>query len=467
MTIDEQLRGIARRADQAQAVITADEVIQRASTHGTRPFTTGSGLNGDHTVVSLRPVHFTEEDHNMIDLETPSQSDEQRRGSRRTIVVALVAAAAVIAIALFAFRSDEPPSPADQTAPTVPATGAPVTAAPVTSAPVTAAPATSVPALSDLEVIQAGVDALYSGDAERAAELFELSDRTDDQIRAESAYQAAIGGRLGLTCREDTTPGSFHCTTPYTNAMTEAVRAGGGDDVWPVVVEDGVITQFGFTEHTGLLIEMGIYLASVDRFDGYEDCMGGPFREMCATIQLEHLDAWASWHNTREPADIVETVLASWYRGDCEAALLIAWGDSDCSAASVPAQMVAYEAALGAQVSLENCTTTLGTDQTILSCEVHYANAMNAAVGEPPSVTVRDFVLLFGFFTGGPDEQPWYAVDYPEDAELRDSFRRFAEGGDLVDEFAAAGCESARSPECATLIVDNLDEWATWYETNG
>ena len=77
--------------------------------------------------------------------------------------------------------------------------------------------------------------------------------------------------------------------------MTQAVRAGGGRDVWPVMVEDGVITQFGFTEHTGLLIEMGIYLASVDRFDGYEDCFNGPFPESCATIQMENLDAWASW----------------------------------------------------------------------------------------------------------------------------------------------------------------------------
>ena len=50
------------------------------------------------------------------------------------------------------------------------------------------------PTMSDLEVIEAGVAAFYSGEAERAAELFELADRTDDQIRAESAYQAAIGG---------------------------------------------------------------------------------------------------------------------------------------------------------------------------------------------------------------------------------------------------------------------------------
>jgi hypothetical protein len=69
--------------------------------------------------------------------------------------------------------------------------------------------------------------------------------------------------------------------------------------------------------------------------------------------------------------------------------------------------------------------------------------------------------------TAGPGEEPWYEVDYPEDTELRNSFRRFAEEGELADEYAAAGCASARSPECANLIVDNLDAWATWYETNG
>ena len=69
--------------------------------------------------------------------------------------------------------------------------------------------------------------------------------------------------------------------------------------------------------------------------------------------------------------------------------------------------------------------------------------------------------------TAAPDERPWHEVDYPEDFELRDSFSLFAEGGELVAEYAEAGCASVRSPECANLIVDNLDAWASWYETNG
>jgi hypothetical protein len=414
------------------------------------------------------PVQASQEEPAIVDLETPSHTDELQKRRKRVLVAGLLAAA-VVAIALMAIRNDDPVSPADQPS-TVPV---PVTV-PLTSPPpaltteptATAAATTSAPRASDLEVIEAGVAAFYSGDGERAAELFELADRTDDQIRAESAYQAAVGGRLDLSCAEST-PGSFNCSTPYRNAMTDAIGEGGGSDVWPVVVEDGVITQFGFTEHSGLLTEMGTFLAGEGRFDGYEDCLSGPFRESCATIQLENLDAWAAWHETLEPTDRVEAVLKSWFGGNCDAAVLLSFGEIDCSASSVPAQTIAYESILGAQVSVEECETTSAGDQLGLSCEVHYSNAMNSAVGKPPSVIARPFVLTRNVLTAGLDEEPWYEVDYPEDTELRDSFRLFAEGGELAEEYADAGCASTRSPECANLIVNNLDAWATWYETNG
>jgi len=335
-----------------------------------------------------------------------------------------------------------------------------------TAAPTTAAPTTTAATMSDLDVIEAGVAAFYSGDAERAAELFELVDRTDDQIRAESAYQAAIGGRLDLSCAESS-PGLFNCSTPYHNAMTEAIGQGGGHDSWPVKVEDGVITEFGFTEHTGLLLDMGTFLAIEGRFEGYENCVDGPFQESCATIQMENLDAWATWHDTAEPADKVEAVLESWYRGDCAAAVVLSWDATDCSTSSLTAETVAYESMLGAQVSLENCESAPGGDHVRLACEVQYSNVMNSAVQKPPAVTEREFLVMYGVLAAGPDAQPWYEIDYPEDTELRDSFKVFAEGGELADEYAAAGCATERSPECATLIVDNLDAWATWYETNG
>ena len=46
---------------------------------------------------------------------------------------------------------------------------------------------------------------------------------------------------------------------------------------------------------------------------------------------------------------------------------------------------------------------------------------------------------------------------------LRESFQAFAEGGKVKDEYASAGCASARTRECASLIMDNLDDCAAWY----
>ena len=342
--------------------------------------------------------------------------------------------------------------------------GGTVAAATASTGTAPSAPATT---MSDLEVIEAGVAAFYSGDADGSAALFELADRTDDQIRAESAYQKVIGGRLELSCTPGEAPGSFTCLTPYRNAMTDAISEGGGHDAWPVVVEDGVITQFGFTEHTGLLMEMATFLESEGRFGGFDRCTHSPFAEPCASIVMENLDGWAAWRQTLQPADRVKTVVKAWYGANCQAAVVLSWGATDCAPSSVPGQTVAYESILGAQVSVDNCVANPGGTHLSLSCEVTYSNALNNAVGKPASATTREFVLMYGVMPAGLDEKPWYEADYSEDSELRDSFRRFAEGGALADDYAAAGCASTRSSACAHLILDNLDAWATWHKTNG
>jgi hypothetical protein len=337
----------------------------------------------------------------------------------------------------------------------------------------TAAP--DVETLTDLEVIEAFIAALYSGNAERAAELFETSSgqfyTTDDEIREEAAYQAAIGGRLTLNCTEQPTPGTFSCRVPYHNAMTDAIGHVDQGDTVTVVVEDGVITEFwgAFPVHSFIVHDMGTFLASEGRFEGYWDCLFRPFPASCGTIQRENLDAWVQWREKvdMEPADYVHLAVESWYRGDCQTAIFFAKSWIDCSASSTASQTMEYESILGAQVSVKNCgEPTAGLDgDFLLSCEVHYSNAMNAAVGKPPSVTTREFTVFPNVDV--PDAEPWYEGDYPEDAELRESFRLFAEGGELRDEYVAAGCASARTPECANLILDNLDDWAAWYETNG
>jgi hypothetical protein len=381
------------------------------------------------------------------------------------------AAALVVAIAIgvglyFAF--------ADEPEPVVEAT--PTTVAPEPT-PTTAAPEAET--ATDLETIEAGVAAFYSGDGEKAAELFELSDRTDEQIREEAAYQAAIGGRLTLNCTggED---GVFQCTVPYQNAMTDALGSVDHGDTNRVVVEDGVITEFGFPEHSWMVLSMGAFLAIEGRFDGYEDCGFGPFPASCAAIQLENLDAFVEWRKTAlEPAQLVEATLASWYGGDCGQATFLSgtefndvYSADDCASGPTqpptsPIRMMDYESILGAEVSVDSCETLSTGDAIDVTCEVHYSNAMSQAVGRPPAVTVREFsILVDAILTDIGGEQAWYKVNYPEDVELRDSFRSFADSGDLADEYTEAGCATDRTENCANLIMENIDDWAAWYEAN-
>jgi hypothetical protein len=167
--------------------------------------------------------------------------------------------------------------------------------------PTTPAPAET---MTDLEIIGSGVDALYSGEVERAVELFELQDGDDDQIRQEAAYQAAIGGRLTLNCTEVlvlapggellNTPGVFTCNVPYHNAITDAVGyVDSPGDTNRVVVSDGVITEFAIPEHGFLLNEVGIFLE--EQVEGYEGCVDDLRTPECASLIVDHLDEWAAW----------------------------------------------------------------------------------------------------------------------------------------------------------------------------
>lgn len=164
--------------------------------------------------------------------------------------------------------------------------------------PTTVAP--EVETLTDLEVIQAGVAAFYSGDAERAVELFELPDRTDDQIRGEAAFQAAIGGRLTLSCTKQVTPGEFFCHAPYHNAITDAINHRDGGDTFRVVVEGGVIREFSFPEHSGLMVPLAGFISQVENNQAceQEELLVLPRTADCANFILEHLDEFAADYET-------------------------------------------------------------------------------------------------------------------------------------------------------------------------
>jgi hypothetical protein len=463
---ESKLRWLSERGNP----VGAEELIERIE----------ADLAGDPLVVIAKRREGTL----MTKTRQPQETGQASRFRGPAWAVAAFVAILAVAALYLAFVDDD-----DQVAEPTPTTV-------IEPNPTTVTP--DVETMTDLETIEAGVAAFYSGDAERAVELFELPDRTDDEIRQEAAYQAAIDGRLSLNCTEST-PGKFNCSMPYHNAITDVAgdwfgpNPLNGEDRIEVVVEDGVITEFSFPEHPAINLHLGSFLATEGRLDGYEDCAFGPLSESCAAIQLENLDAWAEWSETMEPwsetmepATLVDAALRAWYGGDCLEAHYIGGemlsngymdgANALCPPSASSSQTIEYESILGADVSVEACEeggAVGGEDrfghlfvpweETFPSCEVHYSNAMNAAVGKSPSVTVRAFgvVISLGLLNH------WYEDDpYPEDTELRESFRLFAEGGELQDEYADAGCAAARTPECANLIMDNLDEWAAWYGIN-
>jgi hypothetical protein len=328
----------------------------------------------------------------------------------------------------------------------------------------TTAPETQT--MTDLEIVEAGVAALYSGDAETAAELFELESHTDDQIRELAAYQAAIDGRLDLLCTEGSTAGTFNCTIPYHNAMTDALGTVDRGDTIQVVVSDGQIRQFAFPVHSWMILSMATFLSLEGRFDAYESCVEGAYSESipasCASVEVENLDSWAEWYEGLDGPAVVENAIGAWFGGDCVTALIMSVDDpASCSDSSSSAALtVEYESMLDAQVLLENCVGG-SSDTAIVRCDVHYSNAMNEAVGKAPAVTAVTFEV-----SGLAFVMEWYDLAYPKDTELSESFQAYAEGGELGADYAAAECATALTPECATLILDNLDDWAVWHQAN-
>jgi hypothetical protein len=129
--IEKQLARLGRAWDETVGHVEMSEIVARDAAHR-------NGSSGGIEGVTAAPItrqpsgiyQFTEEEAPMIDLETPSQTDEHRRGPKRVMLAGLVAAAAVVAIALVAIRDDEPvsPAPADEPPPTV-------TASPTTTPP--------------------------------------------------------------------------------------------------------------------------------------------------------------------------------------------------------------------------------------------------------------------------------------------------------------------------------------------
>ncbi len=216
-------------------------------------------------------------------------------GPRRGLAWALAAVAAILAIGGLSFLIRDDGQVANQTTMTTSTTVAEPTPTTV---------ATDVEMMTDLEVIETGVTALYSGDADRAAELFELTiPQVDAWIRAEAAFQAGIDARITLNCSPGTSPGTFSCHMPYHNAMTDAVKYFDSGDTIHVVIEEGLITEFDpFPVHSEIDISLGEFLLG----EGYDDYTGecgiglfpesSPRKPDCASLIMDNLDEWAAWH---------------------------------------------------------------------------------------------------------------------------------------------------------------------------
>src|SRR4051812_10553342 len=107
MTLDDQLRDMARHADQQQQAITAEEIVQRGSRQGTESFTTNSRFDDHRKVDTCTPVQFIEDETTTIELEASSQTS----ATRRVVRAALAVAAAAATIALVTIRINRDLSP--------------------------------------------------------------------------------------------------------------------------------------------------------------------------------------------------------------------------------------------------------------------------------------------------------------------------------------------------------------------
>jgi hypothetical protein len=288
--------------------------------------------------------------------------------------------------------------------------------------PTTVAPA--VETLTDLEIIHAGVEALYSGDAERAVELFELQEPTDDQIRSEAVWQAAIGGRLTLGCAEQATPGVFTCHAPYHNAITDAINYRDGGDTFRVVVEDGVIREFSFPEHSGLMAGLAGFILGVEGNQAceQEELLVLPRTAECANMILDNLDEWAASDQVvdqttvptpttvLEPApsevSIARAFLDARNAYDVESATALFTSDPHVHGTFItgvdmyPA-LFDWLRATGWQWMVDECHMKSGDANTV--CSYHVENAWSRAMGLEPVQGSIGFEIWDGGMNAVPD----------------------------------------------------------------
>jgi len=118
--VEKQLAALGKFWNETIAHVETSEIVSHSTARSNGSTIGVEGLSAAPSADQPRGIYqLTEEEATMIDLETPSQTDEHRKGPKRALIAGLLAAAAVVAIALVAIRKDDPVSPADQPSTTV------------------------------------------------------------------------------------------------------------------------------------------------------------------------------------------------------------------------------------------------------------------------------------------------------------------------------------------------------------
>lgn len=424
---------------------------------------------------------------NMLDTRDPLTKPVPRRrwkgawAAAAAFLAVLLMAVAIYAIGPFGDPPDVAPTPAPTTTET-PATST-TTVAPTTTAASTAA---ATPA-SDVALFETAVAAWFSNDFDTVSKVLAIpakqgshNDWTSQETQALMEYDALVEARVeDLSCSAPSSAGGFFaCKLTYANALTDAAALTPDPIEVSIRVEDGMVAryEFGNEEYAArydLLSSFGAYTATQGRVpDGYLDCLGESLRFLgrpnagCAQAQLSDLDGWLEWTTTVSTTEIVSAYTAALFSNDCTPYYLLEYQlGSDC-----PTDATEYEQALSASVDVDDCQSLAVEDPEDwnIACRVSYSNVLNAAVGAGPAVmTVR-----FYMDPSSPLMKTVSMEDarstYPTDEAMLDSFAAFAESSGLGDAMAEACTINfpERSAGCASFILEHLDDWAAWAESN-
>lgn len=327
-----------------------------------------------------------------------------------------------------------------------------------------------VEAMTDVEIVEAGLAAWFSGDAATVAVLFDVplvSEWTEEEVEGELAYQALADDRVEiLECEGE---GTVQCQFLHTTWFDRPLGISDTGTA-PLVfrVEDGRITyaylDWGYPDCGVCIDSMAIFLSLDSGPDIALDYAGcaAPRTADCAEIETANLDAWVAWQPTFGPEEAVEAEMGAYFGGDCVTAMLILAGSAEeiagCSEGVGP---IAAEAMLGAEVTVENCSESSGSEgESRISCDLRYSNVLDHTVSNSPeTVTTKGFEFDFGVLSQLDENYPG--------SELNLSLVEYA-GEEGIGAELEAVCPPLTVPstDCAQFILDHVDDWAIWYQDN-